>query len=273
MGTTDSRPGVQKTPPKLNRRHFAQATGAGAVAFGLGLTATQASLARSFHENSFRFVFLPDIHLMKDRKAPQGMAAALQDVQKLDPQPAFLVTGGDLIDSLRMKNLDEANELADMFVRIWSDNTELPVHHMLGNHDPAGWSNEEFPREHPDFGYGLLQNRLKLPKLFYSFDYGEWHFVILHNIRLVEPGSYVSEFNEEQMEFLKQDLANNPNKPTILFGHFPPITATEFLDGRAKHEEGTWKLSSQRMSRNPFELIRAVESANVKAFLSNATFT
>jgi 3',5'-cyclic AMP phosphodiesterase CpdA len=251
------------------RRTFLGACGAAALAGAVPLRASAAQGAREQDaRRAFRFVFLPDIHLMHDLRSPQGMEMALTAADRLDPRPDFLVTGGDLIDSLRLKNLAQATELADLFTRIWSANTDLPVHHMMGNHDPAGWSNDEYPREHPEFGYNLLQRRLPMPHLYYSFDYGAWHFVILHNIRLVEPGTYLSEFSEEQMTWLREDLSKHPERPTILFGHFPPVTATEFLDGRAKVQEGAWTLSTQRMSRNPYDLVKAVEGANIKAFLS-----
>ena len=255
-----------------DRREFLGILGAGvAVASTGGLcrpAAAQVAQTGPHAAGAFRFVFLPDIHLMKERRGPEGMAAALRAVSALEPRPAFLVTGGDLIDSLRDKDLNEATELVDLFLRIWKDNTELPVHHMLGNHDAAGWRNDSFPKDHPDFGYSLLRRRLGMQRLFYSFDHGGWHFVVMHNIRLIEPKSYISEFDEEQLTFLSDDLAKHKETPTIVFGHFPPVSAVEFFDGRGKHADGEWTLSSQRMSRNPWDYVKATQGANVKAFFS-----
>jgi hypothetical protein len=70
------------------------------------------------------------------------------------------------------------------------------------------------------------------------------------------------------MRWLRADLARNQGKPTMIFVHFPPMSAIEFFDGRAKHDNGGWTLSSQRMSRNPMALVEACNGANVKAFLS-----
>ncbi len=258
----------ENTQSTSTRRSFLGAMGVGIAAGSVGALPRSAEASQRKEAPTFRFVFLPDIHLMHDRRSPQGMEAALRVADRLDPRPDFLLTGGDLIDSLRDKSPEEADELANLFLRIWKDNTDLPAHHMLGNHDAAGWRNDSFPKEHPEFGYAMLRGRLGMPGLHYSFDHGGWHFAVLHNIRLVEPKSYVSEFSEEQLNWLKTDLADSQGRPTILFGHFPPISAIEFFDGRAKHAEGTWTLSSQRMSRNPWDLVTATEGANVKAFFS-----
>lgn len=244
--------------------------GCSALALGAGVVPSAVASIRAPRQpgDTFRLVFLPDVHLMHDRRSPQGMEAALKAVDRLDPRPAFLVTGGDAIDSLRDRTPAEAAGLADLFVRIWNDNTDLPVHHILGNHDAAGWRNDESARDHPDFGYALLQRRLGMAGLSGSFDHAGWHFVTLHNIRLIEPKPCISEFGDDQMAWLRADLAKNRDRPTMIFGHFPPMSAIEFFDGRARHEDGEWMLSSQRMSRNPMALVEACRGANVRAFLS-----
>lgn len=252
----------------VTRRSFIEGCGALGAAATVGLSPAARAEQPAATGIGFRFVFLPDIHLMKARRGPEGMAAALKAATALTPRPAFLVTGGDLIDSLRDKDLAESTELADMFLRIWKENTDLPAYHMLGNHDPAGWRNDSFPKDHADFGYGLLRRRLGMASLFHSFDHGGWHFVVLHNIRLIEPKSYISEFDDEQLAFLRADLAKYKQTPTIVFGHFPPVSAVEFFDGRAQHKDGEWTLSAQRSSRNPWDFVKATEGANVKAFFS-----
>ncbi|RUL82541.1 metallophosphoesterase family protein [Tautonia sociabilis] len=216
----------------------------------------------------FRFAFLPDIHLMRERRGPVGMAACLAAVEKLDRKPAFIVTGGDLIDSLRFKDVREANELADLFVQIWNTHTKLPAYHCLGNHDAAGWGRSRFPKDHPQFGFNLLKEKLGMEGLYYSFDHGGWHFVVLLNLTLTTPGEYVSEFDEEQMEFLRDDLRRHADRPTMIFAHFPAVSAVEFFDGRAELKSNVWTLGTKRMSRNPMALVEAVAGANVKAVFS-----
>lgn len=268
MSSNDKNPDIER------RRFIRNAAIIGAA--GMGWVGTAASAVSSEdevksskrHKGRFRFVFMSDIHLMKDRRAPDGMAAALTAATNLDPKPVFIITGGDLIDSLRDMSLPESTEIADRFVKILNENTDIPIHHLLGNHDAAGWRNPSFPKSHEYYAFGLLQMKLGMPSLYNSFDYENWHFVTLHNIRLVEPESYVSEFDDEQMGWLEKDLSRNTGKPAMIFGHFPPVSAIEFFDGRAKYEEGDWTLSAQRVSRNPMSLVNTVKNSNTKAFFS-----
>lgn len=272
------------TPPArepkgtATRRDFLRRAGGVAALAGLGPLAGAASPATSHLQGelpapiteAFRFVFLPDIHLMDGLRAPEGMAAALDAASRLDPRPAFLVTGGDLIDNLRDKNLDDAIRLADAFLRIWGEHTELPAYHLLGNHDAAGWREGDIPPDDPRFGWGLLREKLGMESLYYSFNHGGWHFAALHNLTLTERGQYVSEFPDEQLAFLRDDLRANQGRPTILFGHFPPVSAIEFFDGRAERDEDEerWTLAFQRAARNPMALVEAMDEGDVKAFLS-----
>jgi len=257
----------------VTRRTFIGGCGAAALSAGLTGHGVQAAVQedRPAAAEQFRFIFFPDIHLLEDRRSPQGMAAALDSLKRLDPAPDFVVTGGDLIQNCRDLTIEQGQHMADLFVSIWNEHTDLPTYHMLGNHDPVGWRNEIVSTDHPLFGFNLLQQRLGLDRLYYSFDRNGWHFVILHNFSLTERGDYVAEFTEEQMDWLRDDLQSASGRPTLLFGHFPPLSAISFLDGRASVKDGDWTLSTKRMTRNPMALIdtiNAVPNANVRAFFS-----
>jgi 3',5'-cyclic AMP phosphodiesterase CpdA len=254
-----------------SRRNFIAGMGVAAVGLG-GLSAAAAEppapRARRSRGGGFRFAFLPDIHLMRERRSPVGLASCLAAVEKLDPRPDFLVTGGDLIDGLRFKDVREANELADLFVRLWGTHTKLPTYHCLGNHDAAGWGRSRFPEDHPQAGFKLLQEKLGMPGPYYSFDRRGWHFVVLLNLTLTTPGEYLSEFDEEQMEFLRDDLRQHRDRPTMIFAHFPAVSAIEFFAGRAEVEDGSWTLATKRVASNPMALVEATSGANVRAVFS-----
>ena len=156
-----------------------------------------------------------------------------------------------------------------VFVEIWRANTSLPTHHMLGNHDPAGWGAGEVPEDHPDYAFGLMQRVLGLPRRHYSFDHGGWHFVVVDNVHLTTPGKHIGYVGEEQLAWLSEDLRLSRGRPAIVAMHVPPLTAVEFLTSRAGQDEekGQWRIGFDRMSRNPGELLAALGEGNVRAIL------
>ena len=256
----------------LTRRKFVSACGAVAAVSVLPIHATARQPAGSAASQTFRFLFMPDFHLRREFSSTEGMVTALSDAMELDPKPAFIVTGGDLCQNLRDQTLEQCQEMADLFVKLWKEHVDVPTHHALGNHDVAGWGTglKSFPGgiNHPLFGFRLMQQKLDIPNLSHSFDHGGWHFVIVHNARPAEPagsGAVIGEFEEETLAFLRDDLSKNKRKPTMLFGHYPPVTAIEFFNGEAKHndEQKRWELGYGRATRNPMALVEAIADANV----------
>lgn len=248
-----------------------------AVASGLGtLITTEVTLAQSpppaNASGGFRFVFMPDIHLRREHGSAEGMAKALEAAMTLEPKPAFVVTGGDQCHNLRDQTLEQSQQMVDLFASLWKKHVDVPTYHAFGNHDAAGWGKgiDGFPggKDHPLFGFKLMQQKLNVPKLSHSFDHGGWHFVVVHDAKLVEPGRIIGEFEEEALAFLRDDLGKNKGKPTMLFGHYPPVTAIEFFDGEAKPSDEGWTLGFGRATRNPMALVDAIGDASVRAFFS-----
>jgi 3',5'-cyclic-AMP phosphodiesterase len=253
----------------LSRRDFLRGAGGVAVGAGVGpLRAAGAARGDGPAGKALRFVHLSDIHLMKERRAPAGLAACLDSLAKLDPKPAFIVTGGDQCDNLRSLDLRGAEERLDLFVKVWRDHTDLPTYHCLGNHDPAGWGNQDFPRDHPQFGMKLMMDRLGMKDRFYSFSRGGWHFVVLDNIHLTEPGKFVGEFAGEQLDFLRGDLREHQKEPTIVICHVPPISAEELLGGKIKAGKDGWDVPYTRVCKNPADLVGVLAAGNVRFVLS-----
>jgi len=173
---------------------------------------------------SFRFAFLTDLHLMQGGalRSADGIAACLAAVEKLSPRPEFILCGGDLVHSTPDLSLSDAADSLDLFLQIWSQNTSIPTHWTFGNHDLAGTKNLSVPASDPRYGKGLFQSRLKLPRLFYSFDCQGWHFIVLDDIAL-EAGhyGYFGQFFDNELAFLKADLDAHRSAPTIVCTHIP----------------------------------------------------
>src|SRR5918993_2495586 len=217
---------MRKQNPQVrpSRRQVVAAAAAALAGVGtlaLPLEAPAQAVNTGSGGGTFRFVFMTDFHLRREFGSAEGMAKALKAAMALDPKPAFVVTGGDLCQNLRDQTRPQCEEMADLFVKLWKEHVDVPTYHCLGNHDPAGWGKglDSFPggRDHPLFGYNLIMKKLNMVRPYYSFDHGGWHFVVLLNAKLVEPGKIIGEFDEQQMRFLRDDLAKNPKRPTMLF--------------------------------------------------------
>ena len=99
--------------------------------------------------DSFRFVFMTDIHVQHGRRGIEGYEAAIDHVNSLNPD--FVITGGDLI----MDALEQSFQRADSLYRIFeqtSDLFEMDVYHCIGNHEHFGvYKNSGVSPDHPEY--------------------------------------------------------------------------------------------------------------------------
>ena len=226
-------------PSPLSRRDFLrQLLGASALAAtGLGsnvaLAQTQLAPAAA---TPFRFAFLTDLHLMKDGslRSAEGIATCLGEVEKLTPRPEFILVGGDLVNACRDLTVPEAEQRLDLFLKIWHDHTALPAHWVFGNHDLVGTSLPHPPLTDRHYAKGLFHDRFNLPRLFYTFDWKGWHFVVLDDIALDPTNHYFAQLAAEEFPFLQADLEAHRATPTILCTHIPLLSAAPFSLAFAK---------------------------------------
>ena len=142
-----------------------------------------------------------------------------QDVisELIGDKSSFGVTLGDIaFDNLEtFETLNQAIALVG-----------IPWYNVMGNHDlnldakSRTHINETF-----EATYGPS---------YYSFDYGQVHFVVLDNIDWAEPSPkipryhYTTRFGERQLEFLKSDLAAIPeDQMLVLMMHVPIVAAAD----------------------------------------------
>ena len=174
-------------------------------------------------EDSFRFVFMTDIHVMPERRGAEGFAAAIDKVNELAPD--FVITGGDLIyDALGV-----SYERADSLYRIYSDLCEgfgMPVYNTIGNHEIFGlYKGSGVDPSHPEFGRKMFEKRLGGGSTSSSFDFGGWHFILLDTIGFTDARRYFGHVRRETLEWLARDLENiAPDAPIVLCVHIPLVS-------------------------------------------------
>ncbi|NIQ37318.1 MAG: twin-arginine translocation signal domain-containing protein [Proteobacteria bacterium] len=225
--------GPFSSPKDFNRRGFLKFSTVGVAALlargllpptnFLPARVNQAEASAGTAE-SFRFAYISDSHLYEkdvNDRFVRSLLRAVDDVNNLDPQPDFVLYGGDLAQ------LGQPMELV-LGAQILK-NLKAPVKMMVGEHD---WYLDMGEKWQELFG-----------KPTYSWDYKGIHFVTLNSVverdfwtkRGMTPmermktvagldNGVQSPFmvGEEQREWLRADLATYTNDtPIIVFSHSP----------------------------------------------------
>lgn len=249
--------------PHTTRRELLSA----AALFGAASLLKPASAAAAPLRPSLRIAHLTDMHVKPEARAGEGYAAALDSLKKLDPQPAFIVTGGDHVMDVMASTRARADEQWALYHKVLEQGTRLKVYPVVGNHDVFGWGSKE-PMDESAAGYGKAMSRdmLKVERTFYSFDSGAWHVVILDNIQR-RGGGYYGDLDAEQTEWLKGDLAaNGGKKPVVVFSHIPIASICAFFFSQKPKE--FWRTGDNLMHRDSRGLINLLREGNTKLCVS-----
>jgi Icc protein len=217
----------------LDRRGFLRVSGgaaAAAVAAGVGfpfssfLPINVAYADAGGGPQGFTFAYISDSHLYAKKtneRFVRQLLRAVDDVNSLDPQPDFVLYGGDLAQLGRKEELDLGAQILKAL--------KAPVRMMVGEHD---WYFDMGQRWNALFGAET-----------YSFDHKGVHFVVLMSVqekdfwtaRGLSPAERMHtvagldnalqsafEVGAPQREWLKKDLENVPaSTPLIVFSHSP----------------------------------------------------
>jgi len=216
----------------LSRRGFlkvsaAAAAGAAALVSGVSphsFVPVSVANAQPGKREAFRFAYISDSHLYEEKvndRFVRGLLRAVDDVNRMSPQPDFVLYGGDLAQ------LGQASEL-QLGAQILKT-LKAPVKMMVGEHD---WFLDLGEKWRELFGPPM-----------YSFDHKGVHFVVLMSVvekdfwtaRKLTPMERMKtvagldngaqspfEVGAEGRTWLEQDLAKVPaTTPVIVFSHSP----------------------------------------------------
>ncbi|MEO6400461.1 MAG: metallophosphoesterase, partial [Vicinamibacteria bacterium] len=210
-----------------NRRDFMRAS---------GVAATGALIAGGFSPHSFQpvevhatgqsfhFAYISDSHLYEralNERFVRSILKAVDDVNDMDPQPDFVLFGGDLAQLGQPRELEEGAQILKTL--------KAPVKMMVGEHD---WYLDLGEAWHKHFN-----------KDTYSFDHKGVHFVVLNSVivedywtapklsrmdrmlamaQLDHPNGRPFTVGDAQRDWLKNDLAAiSAETPVIVFSHSP----------------------------------------------------
>lgn len=213
----------------------------------------------STNSDDFSFVFITDIHITKERNAVDGFTMAIDTINSINPD--FVLTGGDNI----MDALGQTYAHSDSLYKLYSatiEDLKMPVYNTMGNHEVFGlYESSGIDPSHEEYGKTLYENRLA--KRYYSFDHKNWHFVVLDAIGFTEDRHYYGLVDEEQLEWLKDDLAKTGKEtPVAVSIHIPLLSVgSQIMQGP------TEPMGKGSIVTNANEVIEVLEQYNTKLVL------
>lgn len=184
---------------------------------GIGATASlmtptlisfKPSISTDKYRKSLNFGIVSDVHKDLIPDADQRLETFINHA--IDKKVDFIIQMGDFCFG-ETKNKG--------FLNIW-EQFKGPKYHVLGNHDMDKNSKEE------------MLDFLGMPKTYYSYDVGGYHFIVLDANFLYQDGKFIDYkhanfyvedsvitfIDKEQIEWFKADLAAT-QLPTIIFCH------------------------------------------------------
>ena len=153
---------------------------------------------------------ITDLHVTTGRdplnslRNEQRLRQVLRSIHELQPRPTAIIASGDLVDN------GEAAEYAELKAILAE--AEIPIYFAVGNHDRRDAFLEAFggPGARCDEN-GFVQ---------YAIDFGELRMVVCDTLN---EGHDQAAFTPERGAWLAATLAADPNTPTIVILHHPPI--------------------------------------------------
>ncbi|MCE4564912.1 metallophosphoesterase [Maribellus sp. CM-23] len=210
-------------------------------------------------ENDFSFVFMTDIHITEKRNATEGLLQAIDTINSLAPD--FVLTGGDNIMDALGQTYGRSDSLYTLFTQT-TKKLNMPMYSTMGNHEVFGlYEKSGVDPSHEEYGKKMYEDRIT--QRYYSFDHKNWHFVVLDGVGFTEDRRYYGHVDEEQLEWLKNDLAKNgKERPVAVSIHIPLLSI-----GQQIMNDPTAPLSQGAVVTNAHDVIKILEQYNTKLVL------
>jgi len=204
----------------MKRRHFLSKSTVAAAA------TCAAPLIQSVDEikASIRLIHLTDCHVNGEKNVENELRRALRKINALDRKPDFILNGGDAIfDAMEATKSDTKKQWKSWHTVLKEENS-LPMHACIGNHDIFGWGFLKNPTASTIMtGKQWAMDELGIAKRYYSFDYDDWHFIVLDTVQYKDL-AYQAKLDEEQWEWLEKDLSESKGKFVCILSHIPLLS-------------------------------------------------
>ena len=153
-----------------------------------------------------------------------GWEQIVKDSAKRNPSAALYISMGDLVD-----NGEQAYQWRTWLDSIKPFSTRIPLAPTLGNHEmyTLDWKMRE-PRAYLNYFDVPNNGNVTFDRRYYSYDYGDVHYVVL-DTQLYESNhednhdTHHPDLYDVQVQWLRQDLAANTKKWTVVLMHRDPF--------------------------------------------------
>lgn len=192
-------------------------------------------------KRALRVAHMTDIHVQPEGKAPSGMTACMKHAHDLIDRPDLILNGGDSVMDVMGADAARAKAQGDLWKKILEDHCEIPIEHCIGNHDVWAWGRDsaEKLQENALYGKEWARELFRIPERYRSFDKAGWHFIVLDSTFPHDKG-YKARLDDEQFEWLKEDLKKTPAAtPVCVLSHIPIVCACAMFDGE-NEKSGNW---------------------------------
>lgn len=205
---------------QMQRRTFISKAG---IAAGTVLTSTSVLAGNTTRKPVLKVAHITDVHIRPEENVPERAINWLAKVK--EHQPDFFLNGGDSIHDASYGGVSRERTLEqwEVWDQFRESISEFEVYSCIGNHDPW-WDVPS--KEDEMYGKPYVVSRLGIPSAYYSFNKGNWHFIVLD-------GNHEGiSLGPEQMDWLADDLSSlTPGTPTLVMSHFPITSVTGALVG------------------------------------------
>lgn len=223
----------------MQRRKFIQDISILSVAATLPIPSQANDVSR---KRSFTAAFITDIHIKPLAAAEAGMQKVLQQINRLENTPDFIINGGDSIMDALAADKEKTRAQWELFDKIMQADNKLPVKHCIGNHDIWGWQLKADVKNDPLYGKGWWLQQTENSSTYYSYTHHNWHFIVLDSVQ-ENKGGYIALLDDEQFAWLENELEANKEKFICIVSHIPVISFCSAMFFKDMLPNGDWKLS------------------------------
>ena len=230
----------------MNRKTFVRNIGLAVTGAGLLPSVAQAKSKKK----SIRFAHLTDIHVKKGEIPETGMAKAFHHAQSLSPKVEFIMNGGDSIMDALQADKQKTQEQFQLYKTILQNENSLPIYYTIGNHDIWGWFVKENDLIKQDNLYGKqwAVEEFGMPGRYYSFNKGRWKFIVLDSTQFNPAGGYLGKLDDDQFQWLEQELKTTPASQFIcIVSHIPILSICSGLYFDKTEPNGDLKIQRNLM--------------------------